>query len=131
MWAEGNSNSRCQNWNYRLNKMLAEANIVYDPGVTNPRIFKAKLAEHLYQNLIHSWVEDINRNNARQGNDKNNLRTYKTYKNDYRTEQYLQCLMPHCHRSAYSKFRCGVPQFAWKRADMNVYLKKGGSVLIV
>ena len=97
MWAEGNSNGICQNWNYRLNKMLAEANIVYDPCVTNPRIFKAKLAEHLYENFIHSWVEDINRINARQGNGKNKLRINKTYKNYYRTEQYLQCFITEMH----------------------------------
>ena len=30
---EVNANGRCQNWSYRVNKMLEEANIQYQPGV--------------------------------------------------------------------------------------------------
>lgn len=36
------------------------------------------------------------------------LRTYKLFKHTYNTEQYLLQKMPQRHRSAFSKFRCGV-----------------------
>ena len=46
--AERNGNGRCQNWNYRVNKTLAEAGISYEPGVTNSRMLKAILSAYLY-----------------------------------------------------------------------------------
>ena len=70
------------------------------------------------------------RNNARQGNGKNKLRVYKTYNYDYKTEHSLQCLMSRCHKSAYSKFCCGVAPIRMKIGDMNTYLQKGDYVLI-
>ena len=79
-WAEANAN-RCQNWNYRVNKMLKEANIQYQPGVTNPTVIKAK-ADYLYQKFLIKWTEDINPDNKRQGNGKNKVRTYKLFKVD-------------------------------------------------
>ena len=33
-WVEANANGRFQNWSYTVNKMLKEANIQYQPGVT-------------------------------------------------------------------------------------------------
>ena len=68
------------------NKMLEKANIQYQPGVTNPAVFKANLADYLYQKSLISWTEDINRDNARQGNGKNKLRTYKLFKSGYITK---------------------------------------------
>ena len=54
------------------------------------------------------WTEDINRDNARQGNGKNKVRAYKLFKSGYITEKYLNCNIPRHHRSAYAKFPCGV-----------------------
>ena len=53
-WAEANANGRCQNWSYRVNKILEKANIQYQPGVTNPAVFKANLADYLYQKSLIS-----------------------------------------------------------------------------
>ena len=107
-WAERQGNGRCQNWNYKVNQMLQEAGIQYQHGVTNRRILKAKVSDHLFHKFLNSWTDDINRENARQGVGRNKLRTYRTYKNVYITEQYLNCIMPYYYRSAYAKFRCGV-----------------------
>ena len=38
----------------------------------------------------------------------NKLRTYRTFKTEYRTEGYINLKLPRLHRSAYAKFRCGV-----------------------
>ncbi len=37
-----------------------------------------------------------------------NNRTYSLFKNDFLTEPYLKCIMNFKHRSAITKFRCGV-----------------------
>ena len=36
------------------------------------------------------------------------LRIYKQFKYDYVTQFYVSTLLPAMHRSAFSKFRCGV-----------------------
>ena len=107
-WAERHGNGRCQNWNYKVIQMLQEAGIQYHHGVTNRRILKAKVSDHLFHKFLNSWTDDRNRENARQGVGRNKLRTYRTYKNVYITEQYLNSIMPYYYRSAYAKFRCGV-----------------------
>ena len=79
-WAERNSNGRCQNWNYKVNKMLMEAGIAYEHGATNPKVMKANLADYLFHKFVNSWTDDISRDNARQGTGRNKLRTYRTFK---------------------------------------------------
>lgn len=107
-WAERNANDRCKNWNFRINKILEEARIDFHSDVTSATAIKEQLAGYLQQNFVESWSNDVNRENARRGEGRNKLRTYKTFKTDYKTENYLNCIMPRCHRSAYAKFRCGV-----------------------
>lgn len=107
-WAESNANRRCQNFNYRVNKMLEEAGLQYQFGVTNPAVFKRNLANYISEKFLSRWSEDVNRVNARHGSGQNKLRTYKLFKSVYEAENYLTCVMPHRHRSAYAKFRCGV-----------------------
>ena len=107
-WAETNSNGRCQNLNYRVNKMLEEAGLQYQPGITNPAILKRNLSDYLSQKFLDTWSEDVNRESARYGSGRNKLRTYRLFKSDYEAENYLNCVMPHKHRSAFAKFRCGV-----------------------
>ena len=51
-WAERNSNGRCQNWNYKVNKMLMEAGIAYEHGATNPKVMKANLADYLFHKFV-------------------------------------------------------------------------------
>ena len=43
-----------------------------------------------------------------KGRGKNKLRLYRCFKNDYKSENYVTCMMPRGHRAAFSKFRCGV-----------------------
>ena len=109
-WAEDKGNGRCQNWNHRVNKMIEEVNIQYQPGETNSVTFKANIVSYLNDKCLASWQEDtcINREDALHGNGKNKLRTYKLFKSEYTTEEYLSIPIPRQHRSAYAKFRCGV-----------------------
>ena len=46
--------------------------------------------------------------NARNGNRRNKLRTYRQYKQAFKSEMYLKCSMSRAHMSSYAKFGCGM-----------------------
>ena len=54
------------------------------------------------------WQTKINRKSNRSGNGRNKLLTYKLFKTDYIAEDFCKMFIPISHRSAFSKFRCGV-----------------------
>ena len=57
---------------------------------------------------ILEWQTKINRESSRSGIRRSQLRTYKLFKTDYVVEDYCKMFIPVSHRSAFSKFRCGV-----------------------
>ena len=50
----------------------------------------------------------MNRDVGPSGRGRNELRTYRMYKQDYVLEDYVKLQMPIKHRTAFAKFRCGV-----------------------
>ena len=56
------------------------------------------------------WKDKLNAEFARAGQDAggNKLRTYRRFKENYTTEQYVRIVTQKKYRSAYAKFRCGV-----------------------
>ena len=58
--------------------------------------------------IMEKWRQDLARDSARHGEGGNKLWSYRLFKREYKTENYLTCLLPGRHRSTYSKFRCGV-----------------------
>ena len=71
-----------------------------------------RLIEQVTTALMEShnrqWSTDLNRVIAVSGNGRNKLRTYRTFKDTYIVEHYCKMNLPYPHRSAFSKFRCGV-----------------------
>ena len=63
---------------------------------------------HVYFERI--WREKLNTEVAVSGQDAggNKLRTYRKFKENYDTEQYVKVITQKRYRSAYAKFRCGV-----------------------
>ena len=55
-------------------------------------------------------MERLNTEFAVRGQDAggNKLRTYRKFKENYDTEQYVEVITQKRYRSAYAKFRCGV-----------------------
>ena len=76
--------------------------------VSNYRVIKDQVAEFLFSRFKSEWSADINRMNVRNGNGRNKLRTYRQYKQEFKSEAYLKCSMSRVHRSTYAKFRCRV-----------------------
>ena len=87
--------------------MLRDAGVLIN-YVSNCRVIKDQVAEFVFSRFKSEWSADKNRMNARNGNGRNKLRTYKQYKQEFKSETYLKCSMSRAHTSAYAKFRCGV-----------------------
>ena len=98
----------CKNWNYRIRNRLTEADIDLQQMGNNSRNIVTVVYNSVINNCRTKWINDVRRENARQGAEKNKLRLYKCFKSEYKTENYVKCMLPREHRSAYSKFRCGV-----------------------
>ena len=107
-WSERSVGRSCKNWHYRLKHMLTEAGIEVQQAGINSRNAVLNTYTYIVNEHIIKWINDIRRENARQGTGKNKLRLYRCFKNDYMTENYVTCMMPRGHRAAFSKFRCGV-----------------------
>ena len=107
-WSEGNHGRNCKNWHYRLKSMLTEAGIEVQQAGINSRNTVTDIYTYIVNEHITKWIHDVRRENARQGPGKNKLRLYRCFKNDYKSENYVTCMMPRSHRAAFSKFQCGV-----------------------
>ena len=68
------------------------------------------LQDILFERIALKWLDCINSNHGVSGTNKGNkLRNYKQFKSTYKTEPYVyKDILPRSHRSALSKFRCGV-----------------------
>ena len=103
-WCERNGNQLCKNWNFQINTMLKDADISLD-NTPNLGVIKDQVAVFLFSKFKTSWLAEINRQDARNGNGGNKLRTYRLFKQEFKSEPYLTCPMSKSHRSAYAKFR--------------------------
>ncbi len=76
--------------------------------VFNVKSILADLQVVLSEHYEVQWYAKLTQVEARNGQGKNKLRTYRLFKNDFLTEPYFKCIMNFKHRSAIAKFRCGV-----------------------
>ena len=56
----------------------------------------------------HNSFNIVNLEHSRNSTGGNKLRTYKLFKDSFNTESYCTMILPRSHRSAFSRFRCGV-----------------------
>ena len=64
----------------------------------------------MFQRFANDWLDQINAPMGPSRRGRNKLRTYCQFKNSYSVENYCAIILPPTcsHRSAFSKFRCGV-----------------------
>ena len=96
-------NKRSKQWKSRLTKQIEQYSINED----DPNACKL-LEERMFQNYKDEWKNKINDGTGPRSNQRNKLRTYKLFKEEYGAESYVTCVMPRSYRSALAKFRCGV-----------------------
>ena len=68
-----------------------------------------RLCETLLQKIKVKWHDSVNRDTSIRGSGGNKLRKYKLCKHIFETEEYCKCILSKSHRSAFAKFRAGVP----------------------
>lgn len=102
----------CRNHNYIVKEVLCQLGLTDFADINNTainlRTFQLKTQEALMNKHVHEWKAQINSESGRSGKGRNKLRTYKLFKTEYKTEDYCKIFLPIKHRSAFSKFRCGV-----------------------
>ena len=77
-------------------------------AIPSSRRFVTDFENNIYENFVNDWLARINSNVGPSGRGRNKLRLYKTFKQNYVAENYCKLILPVSHRSAFSKFRCGV-----------------------
>ena len=75
---------------------------------TIEQLIYLSVARFLMENIISEWRQSINNPLGSSKRGLNKLRTYCCFKSDFKVEHYCTLIMPPSHRSALSKFRCGV-----------------------
>ena len=99
-----------KNWNYRVRKKLDSLESIHigEEGWVDVRHIVHCVEVQSFEQFIASWTTDLMRENARYGQGRNKLRTYRTFKTEYGVETYTTEILKRNHRSALAKFRCGV-----------------------
>ena len=77
-------------------------------AIPSSRRFVTDFENNISENFVTGWLARINSNVGPSGRGRNKLRLYKTFKQNYVAENYCKFILPVSHRSAFSKFRCGV-----------------------
>ena len=111
LWAQSLQSRACRNWFYIVSNMLKSCDIEQYSSITDviPKYdLLNKVEDRLKSKHKADWFQSINAVIGPSGHGNNKLRTYCLYKKDYVTEKYCKLIMPHRHRSAFCKFRCGV-----------------------
>ena len=110
-WTVNIAGRNCKNWVFIVKKMFV------DLGLREPCNFPVmmskyklcdKVVKSMFSKSVTDWKNSISRPDAVRGVGRNKLRTYCQFKNDFATEDYCKMILPHRHRSAFAKFRCGV-----------------------
>ena len=112
-WAARRGIGRCNNWCSRVKKHFQRSGmegIFLDTDISqiNKEQVKESIKTKLNDEFLTNWRENFDRHTGRNGNEGNKLRTYRTFKYEYKSERYISNVIPRMHRSAYAKFRCGV-----------------------
>jgi len=100
-----------KNWVHYVIQYMNKINMQHLTNIENEHCIKETVADvDMVLTEINEieWYAKIRRDDAIRGSGRNKLRTYKTFKEEYKTEPYVYEIIPKHHRSALAKFRSGV-----------------------
>ena len=104
-------NSKYKNWVFKCKSKFESCGLEYIANIDqqlSPKHTVRDARKCLMDNFIEaSWREDLNRITAKHGPGLNKLRTYRLFKNDFKTEPYVERCY-YSDRSAMARIRCGV-----------------------
>jgi hypothetical protein len=112
LWSCNLASNNKKNWVFHVRQMLSKLDLNY----VNVDILQLNISDVLHNidsklNDLYEgeWLSDVMRENARTGNGRNKLRTYRLFKTVFKTESYVKSkYMSRGLRSCLAKFRCGV-----------------------
>jgi hypothetical protein len=106
------SGMHCKNWYFTVNELFKRYHCSEYIDVENVHLYKKTLLEKLQVNYFNqyldNWIESLHGLYSSHGSGSNKLRTYRNFKFDFETENYIKVLLPYKHRSELAIFRCGV-----------------------
>ena len=111
LWANRLAGTACKNWFYSVKHKLSSLGLTdhIDIALPIPKLSFKKSVEESMLNLFQiDWLHSIQNVSSTNGRGRNKLRTYRLFKNTFTVEPYCTMILSFCHRSAFSKFRCGV-----------------------
>ena len=108
-WSYNLAIRNIRNWAFTVIKEFTQLNINISINTTiTHKMFVSKVKEKTSAICIKEWKLDLERNNAKNGEGGNKLRTYRSFKHNYSMEEYVKYNLSRSSRSAIAKFRTGV-----------------------
>ena len=109
VWAMESAHSRCHNWCWRGKRQLLDLRLgwVLDDEVTDS-VFIQAVDGSMLNKVKTKWTSELWREEAKTGNGRNKLRSFRHLKTEFCTEPYITSILPRSARSAFEKIRCGV-----------------------
>ena len=107
MWVKNKRSIRKRGWVGRVEKIWDDMGIREQLHLYSGSERQDFLKEEAMANIYLSGKNNLEREEAIRGNGKNKLRTYRIFKSNFFTENYLLIKSPRLS-SAMAKFRCGI-----------------------
>ena len=86
------SGVKCKNWQYEIkcfSDKLNLNNFFENCHSMSNKLFVKKVAEKNMECFVNEWKQPFNAENGRNGIGRNKLRTYRLFKQDFKTEIYV------------------------------------------
>ena len=109
-WGINRGENMCRNWYFKFKTHLSLLGLdfILNDNVTYTKKFITEnICKKEFELFKRNWSNELN-NVERANGSHSKLRTYKMFKSEYETENYLTVSLPIRHRSALAKFKCGV-----------------------
>ena len=114
--------TNCKNWFSKVRHFFEDIGMghicICDEDVDYDHLFSdVKVVIHEY--FVSKWFQDLNRVEAKRGEGRNKLRTYRLFKDKFQPEHYLKHLSNRYHIRNFAKLRCGVAPLAIETGRFN------------
>ena len=109
-WSIDKSCHRVKNWSYRVSDFFKKLQMNHLLNIANSfdtHMVLSDMSSVLSEYYESDWYNRLMRVNSSSGQGQNKLRTYRKFKLEIKSEEYLK-IYNKKHRSAIAKFRCGV-----------------------
>ena len=97
MYFNSKSGIRCKNWQYEIkcfSNSIDQSDLFENCLALSSKLFVKKVTDKNMDIYVNEWKQQINAVTGRNGVCGNKLRTYKLFKQEFKTESYVNLLIP-------------------------------------